>query len=89
MKRYLGVENPTADYSMGYDFYDTANRFPHVVGDHVNYGFVFENIIVTTNHIGSMLVTDKDLNDLPRSSVDVKELQKAIEKKNMFYTMRP
>ena len=85
MKRYLGVENPTTDYSMGYDFYDTVNRFPHVVGDHVNYGFVFENMIITTNHIGSMIVTDNDLNDLPRSSVDVKELKKAIEKKNMFY----
>ena len=85
MKRYLGVDNPTFDYSMGYDLYDTADRYPHVVGDHVKYGFVFENVIVTTNHLGSMLVTDKQLNDLPRNAVDVKELQKAIEKKNMFF----
>lgn len=85
MKRYLGVENPTADYSMGYDIYDTADRYPHVVGDHVNYGFVFENTIVRTNHLGTVSVTDKNLNDLPRNAVNVKDLQKAIEKKNMFY----
>jgi len=79
------VENPTLDYSMGYDLYDFSDRLPHVVGDHVNYGFVFENTIVRTNHLGSMMVTDKEMNDLPRSAVDIRELQKAIEKKNMFY----
>ena len=85
MKHYLGVKNTTTDYSMGYDFYDPTNRYPHVVGDRVNYGFVFENMIIRTNHLGSMMVMDKDLNDLPRNKVDVGELLKAIEKKNMFY----
>jgi membrane-anchored protein YejM (alkaline phosphatase superfamily) len=85
MNRYLGVKNPSADYSMGYDLHDTTGRYPHVVGDHVNYGFVFENMIIRTNHLGSMSVTDNALNDLPRNAVNVKELQKAIEKKNMFY----
>ena len=85
MKRYLGVQNPTTDYSMGYDLYDLNSRHPHVVGDQVNYGFVFENIIIRTNHLGSMMVTDKELNDLPRNAVDAGELQKAIEKKNMFF----
>jgi len=85
MQRYLGVENPTTDYSMGYELCDTTNRFPHVVGDHVNYGFVFEDIIVRTDHLGRMTVTDKSMNDLPRNAVNIKELQKGIEKKNMFY----
>jgi len=85
MKRFLAVENPAADFSMGYDIYDTINRYPHVVGDYVNYGFIFEDMIIRTNHLGSMTVTDKALNDLPRSAVNVKELQKAIEKKNMFF----
>jgi len=85
MKRYLSVENPTIDYSMGYDINDVTDRYPHVVGDQVNYGFVFENTIVRTNHLGSMMVTDKEMNDLPRSALDIRELQKAIEKKNMFY----
>ena len=85
MQRFLGVKNPTPDYSMGYDLYDTTNRYPHLVGDHVNYGMVFENIIVTTNHLGNMNVTDKELHELPRNSVNIKDLQKAIEKKNMFY----
>ncbi|MCL2626355.1 MAG: sulfatase-like hydrolase/transferase [Cystobacterineae bacterium] len=85
MKRYLGVENPSTDFSIGYDLYETTSRYPHIVGDHVNYGFIFENIIATTNHLGAMMVTDNDLNDLPRSAINIKELQKAIEKKNMFY----
>jgi len=85
MRRFLSVENPTNEYSMGYDIYDDTNRFPHLVGDHVNYGIVFENYIITTNHLGKMIVTDKEMNNLPRSAVNVKELEKAIEKKNMFY----
>ena len=85
MKRYLGVKNPTADYSMGFDICDTVCRFPHIVGDHVNYGFVFENFIVTTRHLGDMLITDKELNELPRNAINVSELKKMIDKKNMFY----
>ena len=85
MKRYLGVENSICDFSIGYDIYDTTNRYPHIVGDHVNYGFVFENTIATTNHFGSMIITDKMLNDLSRNAIDASELRKAIEKKNRFY----
>lgn len=85
MKHFLGVTNEYSDFSMGYDLYDTISRYPHIVGDHVNYGFIMKNTIITTNHLGSIDVTDKKLNELSRSSIDVKELQKAIEKKNMFY----
>lgn len=85
MKRYLGVENPTTDYSMGYELCDTTNRYPHVVGDHVNYGFVLEDMIIRTNHLGSMMITDKNMNIIPRNSLNIKKLQKGIEKKNMFY----
>ena len=85
LKRHLGVENPSGDYSMGYDIYDTTCRLPHVVGDHVNYGFVMKNTIVRTDHLGRMMVTDSQMNELPRNAVNVKELQQAIEKKNMFY----
>lgn len=85
MKHFLGVTNPYDDFSMGYDLYDKHTRYPHLVGDHVNYGFVFDNMIITTNHLGAMDVTDKDLNELPRNSVNIDDLKAAIEKKNMFY----
>jgi len=85
LKRYLGIENPSADFSMGYDLYNPTSRYPHIVGDYINYGFVFENAIATTNHLGTMVVTDHAMNPLPRGSINIKELQKAIEKKNMFY----
>jgi membrane-anchored protein YejM (alkaline phosphatase superfamily) len=85
MQRWLGVKNVTTDYSMGYDLNDTTDRYPHVVGDHVNYGFIFDDVIVRTYHLGNLSITDHNLNDLSRSAVDAKQLQKAIEKKNMFY----
>ena len=85
MKNCFAVQNPVSDYGMGYEFCDTTSRYPHIVGDHVNYGFVFENTIVTTRHLGDMLVTDKAMNNLPRSAISINELKKAIEKKNMFY----
>jgi len=85
MKRYLGIKNPSTDFSMGYDLYDTTSRYPHIVSDHITYGFVFENSIASTTHLGTILVTDHALNALPRSAIEIKELQKAIEKKNIFY----
>lgn len=85
MKHFLGVANPYNDFSMGYDLYDTESRYPYLVGDYINYGFIFENMIISTNPLGTMEVTDKNLNELPRSAINITNLQKAIEKKNMFY----
>lgn len=85
MERFLGVKNNPEDYSMGYDIYKTNNRIPHVVGDKINYGFLLQNVIVTTGHTGGLEITDYKLNEVDRSNINMKELQKAIEKKNMFY----
>jgi len=82
---FLGVKNPSSDYSMGYDMWDDTDRFPHVVGDHVKYGFIMHDVIVTTGHTGRMDIWDLDMNEVPRGRINVQELNKAIEKKNMFY----
>ena len=85
MGRWLGVTNPPGDYSLGYDLADTTRRYPFILGDDINYGFVFEDIITTTNHFGSMEVTDTDLNPIKRSQVGASRLNEAILKKNRFY----
>lgn len=83
--QFLGVENPISDYSMGYDIYSTSSRYPHVVGSVVNFGFIMDNIITNTNHIGSLEITDAKLNTLPRSALDTKVIREALQKKNYFY----
>lgn len=85
MRQFLGIKNPASDYTMGADLLDTTSRYPHIIGDHVNYGFIFENAIVKTNHLGTLEITDKQLNPISRSAFNASQLQKAIEKKNMFY----
>lgn len=85
MQRFLGVTNPSGDYSMGYDLSDAVNRYPHVVGNHLRFGFVFEDMIVSTGYVGSVEITDRQLNSIPRNILKATDLQQAIDKKNMFY----
>lgn len=85
LNRFFGIKNNSQDYSMGYDLWNDTTRYPHVVGDHVNYGFVLENLILKTGHIGLMEITDRDLNPMSRDAIDIKSLQKSIERKNKFY----
>lgn len=85
LNRFLGVKNPSEDYSMGHDLWDTTKRFPHIVGDHVKYAFILDNVILKTGHTGTIDVTDLHLNSISRDSIDTKELQEAIKIKNKFY----
>ncbi len=85
MTRFFGVKNPTSDYSMGYDMMDTRNRYPHVVGNSIRFGFVFEDLIVSTGFVGEVDVTDRNLNAKSRSALKATDLQKAIDKMNTFY----
>lgn len=85
MRRFLGVKNPSEDYSMGYDLNDTANRYPHVVGDPICFGFVLEDMIISLSYVGQVDITDRHLNPIPRNSLTPDALQKSISKKNLFY----
>ncbi len=85
LHRFLGVKNPSGDYSMGYDLWDESSRYPHVVGDHVNYAFVMPDMILKTGHIGTLDITDRNMNSISRDSINVSELQQAIKQKNKFY----
>ncbi|NDW17407.1 DUF3413 domain-containing protein [Dysgonomonas sp. 216] len=85
MSHFFGIKNPSSDYSMGYDLWDDTDRYPHVVGNNVEYGFVLHDLILTTGHSGRMDIFDLDMNEVPRSRINVQELNEAIAKKNMFY----
>ncbi len=85
MNLFLGVTNPASDYTTGNNIYSEASRYPHPVGDGINYGFLFEDLIVTTNHYGTMEITDSQLNPQKRSALKASELQKALAVKNRFF----
>lgn len=85
MSRFFGVKNPTTDYSMGYDMMDTRSRYPHVVGNSIRFGFVLDDLIVSTGFVGEVDITDRNLNSVPRSSLKATDLQKGIDKMNTFY----
>jgi len=85
LSRFLGIQNPFSDYSMAFDLWDNADRYPHIVGDHVNYGFVMHDAIVTSSHTGKTDMYDLEMNNISRDKINLQELSKAIEKKNMFY----
>jgi membrane-anchored protein YejM (alkaline phosphatase superfamily) len=86
LNRFMGIGNPSSDYSMGYDLWNNSNRLPHIVGDYVNYAFILDDMILkTSGHTGVLEVTDMELNDIPRNRIDKKELLQAIEAKNKFY----
>lgn len=85
LSRYFGVKNNPEDYSLGHDINDTSDRFPIFVGDNSQFGFVFEDMIVSTNEIGAINITDRNLNTVPRNRLSSTKLQQAILKKNRFY----
>ncbi|MCC8153004.1 MAG: hypothetical protein LIP01_01575 [Tannerellaceae bacterium] len=56
-----------------------------MVGDCINYGFLYEDLIVTTNHYGTLEITDSQLNPMKRGALNANDLQKALAVKNRFY----
>jgi hypothetical protein len=42
-------------------------------------------ILKLAGHSGGLTVTDRDLNDLPKSAIKEDELYRALKKRNQFY----
>lgn len=85
LNRFLGIKNPSEDFSMGYDLWNDTTRYPHIVGDHVRYGFIMPRMILETGHLGTIDVTTRDLNPISKDSIDAGMLMQAISMKNKFY----
>ena len=85
MSRYMGVKNPTEDYSSGHDLQDKQSRDWHVVGSELNYAFIVEgDTIIEKTAEGGVIITDNKLNPAPGYHIDQKKFTEAIKKLNHF-----
>ena len=85
LHRYLGVKNPTQDYSMGYLMDDPQRRDWHLAGSHFDFALVRYNQILLRKNSGAFELTDMHLNPLSSSELDAVGLDKAIKRMNRFY----
>lgn len=85
MKNYLGVTNPTSDYSMGYTLEDTTGRHWHIVGSELNYAFITpEGDIIEKKAESTIEVTDSALNPITDYPMDAIKMKESIDKLNRF-----
>ena len=86
LKQVLGVQNPTADISMGYLLSDPTPRDWHVVGNDLFYAFILrDGTIVEKRGAGNVVIFDKTMNQLDDYPLNAKELNDAILRLNSFY----
>lgn len=86
MKEYLGVKNPTDDYSMGRLMTDKTPRLWHVVGSNLNYAFIIGNdSILEKTAQGSLDVYDAKMNPVKNYVLPAKQFDKAMKQLNRFF----
>lgn len=86
LRQVLGVQNPTPDFSMGYELQDTTPRNWHVVGNDLFYAFILnDGTIVEKRGAGNVVIFDKVMNQLDDYPLNAKELNDAILRLNRFY----
>lgn len=85
MSKYLGVTNPTEDYSMGYLLEDSVDRYWHIVGSELNYAFITpEGDIIEKKSEGAIEITDSALNPIKDYQMDATQMGLSIKKLNKF-----
>lgn len=84
---YLGVSNPSADFSIGQLLTDSVQTRPwHIVGSELNYAFIAEgDTIIEKAADGSMEVFDAQLNEVDNYHLDPVKFNAAIERMQRFY----
>lgn len=86
MKEFLGVKNPTGDYSMGHLMTDKTPRLWHVVGSNLNYAFIIKNdTILEKTAEGGLDVYDAKMNPVKNYHVPMKQFDAAIKQLNKFF----
>ena len=85
LRGYLGVKNPTQDYSMGYLLDDATPRDWHLSGSHFDFAFVRYNQILLRKNSGAFELTDMHLNPISSSELDAVGMDRAIKRMNRFY----
>lgn len=86
MQKYLGVKNPTDDYSLGHIIQDTASRNWHMVGSNLNYAFIVDgDTILEKKAEGALEIYDPKMNEIFNYHIDVNAFNKASERLNHFF----
>ena len=86
LRQILGVQNPTLDFSMGYELQDTTSRNWHIVGNDLFYAFILnDGTIVEKRGTGNVVIFDKVMNQLDDYPLNAKDLNDAILRLNRFY----
>jgi len=86
LRQILGVQNPTSDFSMGYELQDSTSRNWHIVGNELFYAFILnDGTIVEKRGTGNVVIFDKVMNQLDDYPLNAKELNDAILRLNRFY----
>lgn len=86
MQRFLGVQNASDDFSMGYDLTAKTSRNWHFAGNNMNFAFIIDkDMILEKLQGGTMTVTDYELNPLENYQLDIKLFRNAMNRLNKFY----
>ena len=86
LSQWLGVKNPTDDFSMGRLLNDTTARDWHVVGNDLFYAFLLnDGTIVEKRGAGNVVVFDSQMNQLSDNPLNARQLNDAIIRLNRFY----
>lgn len=86
MHDYLGVSNPTSDYSFGHLLSDNEPRNWHVVGSSLNYAFILDkDTIIEKTADGSLRVYDWKMNLITNYHLNTKKFNAAVDKLNNYY----
>lgn len=86
MHNYLGVKNPTPEYSDGYLLGDKRSRKWHVVGGDLVYAFLVDkDIIITKQSDGGMDITTNALDPIRNYKMNYREMNQAFKRMNRFF----
>ena len=85
MHRYLGVQNPTDDYSSGHDLQNKQSRNWHIVGSELNYAFIVEgDTIIEKTAEGGVIITDNNMTPVSDYHINSKDFNDAVKRLNHF-----
>lgn len=85
MHRVLGVQNPTDDYSVGYDLLNTQrDREWLIVGSYFNYALVADDEIMVTYPSGAVQTMTPQLEPKALRSLSSGDLMQALKQMNRF-----
>lgn len=86
MRRYLGVTNAPADYSMGHDLDDRQPRPWHIVGSNLNYAFIIGgDTILEKTATDALDVYTPQMTPVSGYRLPTREFDKAVKELNKFF----